>query len=58
MRVVVLLAVAAGCGFESGYVPTSDSGNGSGSAACAWSYTPTNFDPCELPAPGSLRVSQ
>jgi hypothetical protein len=25
--------------------------------ACAWSYTPTNFDPCALPAPGSLTVS-
>jgi hypothetical protein len=48
-----------------------DAGSGSGSAgidasngtpddstpACGWSYTPTNFDPCALPAPGMLEVT-
>lgn len=27
------------------------------STACAWSYTPTNFDPCTLPAPAPLDVA-
>jgi hypothetical protein len=33
------------------------SGSGSGSAALCWSYAPTNFDPCGLPAPAALHVT-
>ncbi|NVB85696.1 MAG: hypothetical protein HOV81_45450, partial [Kofleriaceae bacterium] len=48
----------------------TDAGSDSGSAGsdasmgttdtgptCAWSYTPTNFDPCTLPAPAPLAVT-
>jgi hypothetical protein len=42
----------------------SDAGSGSAGSdggidapACAWSYTPTNFDPCSLPAPASFTVT-
>src|SRR5688500_7378367 len=72
MRAVVLATVLSACSFDHAepYVG-ADGGGGSGSGsgdggmitpgidgpACAWSYTPTNFDPCMLPAPGSLTVS-
>src|ERR1043165_1238350 len=45
----------AGPGSDSG-----DDGGGGGSDAtmmgCAWSYMPTNFDPCMLPAPAPYDV--
>jgi hypothetical protein len=72
MRAVVLAMLLAACSFEH-YEPygTSgdDGGTGSGSgdanmgmpgidaSGCAWSDTPTNFDPCMLPAPATLTVS-
>jgi hypothetical protein len=62
VRAAFVLAVLAACGFDHG-VLRDDGGVGSGDgnpgdgSNCAWSYMPTNFDPCELPAPGSLTVS-
>lgn len=57
VRAALLLVALAACGFEPGMYP-DDSGSGSGSdAACAWTYTPTNFDPCMLPAPAGLTVT-
>lgn len=68
VRAAVFLVGLAACGFEHGQFvgpggdddPDAGSGDapsGSDAPGCAWSYTPTNFDPCALPAPGSLTVS-
>jgi hypothetical protein len=69
VRVVLLIALAAGCGFDHGMIPGdsgdapgpgSDTGSGSdtgGNGVCPWSYTPTNFDPCALPSPAELHVT-
>lgn len=71
VAVFVVLGLAA-CGFQHGSLSDDDGGAGSdaGSAGsdasmgttdtgptCAWSYTPTNFDPCMLPAPKPLNVA-
>lgn len=58
MRALVFIALA-GCGFEHGALDgVGDArGDGTGSANCAWSYTPTNFDPCMLPAPMPFDVT-
>jgi hypothetical protein len=62
MKRMLALAALTACGFEHGALDNAGDahrdGNGSGSAQCAWSYTPTNFDPCALPAPMPLTVSQ
>lgn len=67
MRAALFLVGLAACGFEHGQFPQTGGDGGSGSkldggppsegAICGWSYAPTNFDPCMLPAPGSLTVS-
>src|SRR5829696_4870836 len=70
MRAVVLAMLLAACSFEH-YEPFGSSGSDGGNGGsggdggmqgidapgCAWSYTPTNFDPCMLPAPAPLTVS-
>jgi hypothetical protein len=66
MRWLLVGAWLAGCQFRAGAAIGGD-GSAAGSDAahemmppegpqanCAWSYTPTNFDPCMLPAPGML----
>jgi hypothetical protein len=35
----------------------SDARDGMGNPACAWSFTPTNFDPCQLPGPAPLSIT-
>ncbi len=60
MRAAVLFVGLTACGFSHGQLPDAGGGDGGGSddaQACAWSYTPTNFDPCKLPAPVGLTVS-
>ena len=70
VRAAVFVLGLAACGFDHGQFAGSGldgGGGGSGSDAtgtpgidgptCAWSYTPTNFEPCALPAPGVLTVS-
>src|SRR5512135_3549940 len=47
----------AACGFDHGQISGDAGGSGVDTTACAWSYSPTNFDPCELPAPVELHVT-
>lgn len=61
MRAAVLLVGLTACGFQHGQIP-ADAGDGDGAGsddapACGWSYVPTNFDPCKLPAPVGLTVT-
>lgn len=58
MRAGLCLVVAvSACSFEQGTLP-GDGGTGTPDGPCAWSYTPTNFDPCTLPPPGGLTVTE
>jgi hypothetical protein len=64
VRAALLLVGLAACGFDHGRdLSAGDGGNGDGGGSgsdgtvCAWSYTPTNFDPCMLPAPAALTVA-
>ncbi len=65
VRAAVFLVGLAACGFEHGQLPgmegpdggSGDASSGSDAPGCGWSYTPTNFDPCALPAPGALPVA-
>ena len=71
VRAALFLVGLAACSFAHGDLGPGgaaggdagggDAGGGSGTgpdaSTCAWSYTPTNFDPCELPAPAALAVT-
>lgn len=59
MRAAVLFVGLTACGFQYGQLPDAGDGDGAGDDArdCVWSYVPTNFDPCKLPAPVGLSVS-
>jgi hypothetical protein len=66
MRWLVVGACLAGCQFRAGGAIGRDGGSLVVDAAseqpppegpqsdCAWTYTPANFDPCMLPAPGTM----
>jgi len=62
MRALIVVGLAA-CSFHPGSLDDGDGGGiggeagGGGGSSCAWSYTPTNFKPCDLPAPMPLTVS-